>query len=410
MHSHQYYTLYNPVFFNEKMMKRIAYLTALTLFFFLCFISSPVLSAQSVKTASYPVRVAVIIDASEISLKINGNYSIYSLPLQKLLAEGKTLNNVKIEPTYSGILMGKEQFKIYGIKIKSDSAADIRINGRIFRGEMDIIRTKNLKLLVINHLDIEDYLKGVLYHEVSHWWPAEALKAQAIASRTFAIYKVIESRSKDYDLRSDVYSQVYGGKTSEKYRTNRAVDASAGKVLIYKNEILPAYFHATCGGHTEDAALLWSTSMKPLRGRPCRYCERSPHYHWSKKITLSDIETQLNRSGYKIKGIKAIKASARDRSGRVKTVNVIDSLGTEKIPSNKFRLAIGPATIRSTNFTIRMKKGTVIFKGKGWGHGVGMCQWGAYFMAKRRLKAVDILRFYYPGTKIVDLKNIVKQD
>ena len=306
------------------------------------------------------------------------------------------------------MLMGNEELKIYGIKIKADRVADIYINGRRFRGEMDIIRTEDLKLTVVNHLDIEDYISGVLYHEVSHWWPMEALKVQAIASRTFAIYKSIESGHKDYDLRSDIYSQVYGGKTSEKFRTNRAVQATLGKVLIYGQKILPAYFHATCGGHTEDASLLWNIDIPPLKGRSCKYCKRSPHFNWVKKISLYDIEKGLNKNGYKIKDIKNINTSSRDTSGRIKTVRVIDSLGTEKIPANKFRLAVGPNVIRSTNFTVNIKDDTAIFRGKGWGHGVGMCQWGACYMAKQRFKAEDILKFYYPGSKIADLKDIVK--
>jgi stage II sporulation protein D len=367
------------------------------------------MSSRPTRTISYPVRVAVIIDAAEVTLKIRGGYHIYALPIPELLKEGQNVNNITIKPTYSGISMGRDQLKIYGVKIKADDAADISINGRRFRGEMDIIRTEDVKLLVINHLDIEDYISGVLYHEISHWWPMEALKAQAIASRTFAIYKSLESKGKDYDLRSDIYSQVYGGKTSEKFRTNKAVESTAGEVLIYKREILPAYFHATCGGHTEDASLLWNTSIAPLRGRPCRYCARSPHFSWTKKIPLRAIEERLNKYGYKIRDLKDIRTSSRDASGRIKTVFIIDSLGKEKIPANKFRLAAGPNDIRSTDFKVDINDGIAVFEGKGWGHGVGMCQWGAYFMAKRGLKAEDILGFYYPGTRIVNLKDIIKR-
>ena len=390
------------------MTKRIIYLVFLTLVFFLYPKDLSAMSSRPTRSVSYPLRVAVIIDAPEISLKIRGNYHIYALPMLEPLKEGRGFNKVIIKPAYSGIVMGSKPFKIYGIKIKTDKVADISINGRRFRGEMDIIRTENLKLLVINRLDIEDYINGVLYHEVSHWWPMEVLKAQAIAARTFAIYKSSEAGDKDYDLRSDIYSQVYGGKTSERFRTNKAVEMTAGKILVYKREILPAYFHATCGGHTEDASLLWDANIRPLKGRPCRYCGRSPHLHWVKKIPLVSIEERLNKYGYKIRGLGDIRTSSRDASGRIKTVSIIDSLGREKIPANKFRLAVGPNVIRSTNFTVKIKGDKATFNGKGWGHGVGMCQWGAYYMARRGLRAVDILRFYYPGARIVDLKDIVK--
>lgn len=389
------------------MAKRIIiYLVFLILAFFPK--DAPAMSSRPTRAISYPIRVAVILDAPEIKLKIKGDYHIYALPILEPLKEGETLNNVSIKPTYSGISVGSEQFRIYGIKIKTNATTDICINRRRFRGEIDIIRTEDLRLLAINHLDIEDYVSGVLYHEVSHWWPMEALKAQAIAARTFAIYKSLEAKDKDYDLRRDIYSQVYGGRTSEKFRTNKAVEATAGEILIYKREILPAYFHATCGGHTENASLLWNTNIKPLQGRPCRYCRKSPHSNWVRKIPLASIEERLNKYGYKIKGLTDIRTSYRDRSGRIKTVKIIDSLGIEKIPANKFRLAVDPNIIRSANFTVKIQDGIAIFEGKGWGHGVGMCQWGAYYMARRGLKARDILSFYYPGAKVMDLKDVLK--
>jgi len=393
------------------MAKRIIYLVCLSTLFFLYPKVSPAISSESRSSVSYSVRVAVIIDASEISLKIRGNYSVYALPILEPIKEGKGLNNTIIKPTYSGILIGEKPLNIYGIKIKTSEVAAICINGRRFRGEMDIIRTENLKLLVVNHLDIEDYISGVLYHEASHWWPIETLKAQAIAARTFAIYKSLEAGNKDYDLRSDIYSQVYGGKTSERFRTNKAVRETSGQILIYKDKILPAYYHATCGGHTEDASLLWDIDIPPLKGQPCKYCEKSPHFNWTKEVPLDFIETRLNKNGYKIKDIIDIKPSpTRDASGRLETVSIIDSLGIEKIPANKFRLAIDPNVIKSTNFTVEVKGDKAIFNGKGWGHGVGMCQWGAYFMARKGFKAEDILEFYYPGATVADLKNIMKDE
>ena len=361
------------------------------------------------KPGYYPVRVAVITDASEVELKIKGHYDIYALPLLEPLGGGAELKKAEIIPTQSGILMGSQSFDIYGIRIKTNSAANISINGRRFRGDIDIIRTEKVKLLVINHLDIEDYISGVLYHEVSHLWPMEALKAQAIASRTFAVYKTIESIGKDYDLTNDIYSQVYGGRASERYKTTAAVRETTGKILIYRNKILPAYFHATCGGHTEDASLLWNVDMPPLKGRPCNYCVESPHFKWVASISLSDIEKMLNDSGYKIKGIQDITVTSRDASGRADSVTVVNLLGTEKIPANKFRLAVDPNLLRSTNFNVVIRSGTGVFNGRGWGHGVGMCQWGAYYMSRRGFSAEEILNFYYPGATLADMKYLMEE-
>jgi len=365
-------------------------------------------SASSTANAtSYAVRVAVIRNASEVSLKIKGHYTIYALPLLEQLGERTEFLKVDVKPTNSGILIGLEPFNVYGVRIKTNGEANTYINDRRFRGDIDIIRTEETKLLVINHIGIEDYLSGVLYHEVSHLWPTEALKAQAIASRTFAVYKTIESIGKDYDLTNDVYSQVYGGRTSERRRTNRAVKETAGKILIYRNKVLPAYFHATCGGHTEDASLLWDVDIPPLKGKPCNYCGQSPHFKWTANIPLADIEKRLNDNSYKIKDIQDIKISSRDISGRVDSVNVISSIGTENIPANKFRLAIGPNLLRSANFEVVIRGRAALFNGRGWGHGVGMCQWGAYYMSRKGFSCDEILRFYYPGATIVDMKYLM---
>jgi len=364
------------------------------------------LSARPTRPVTYPVRVAVLNNASAMKLRVNGGYTIRTLPLLEDISSGTELRNISVLPTYSGLKLGDEEMRIYGVNIKTGGTADIYVNGRRFRGEMDIIRTESMKLMAINHLDIEDYVSGVLYHEVSHWWPVEAIKAQAIASRTFAVFKTLESAERDYDLTADTFSQVYGGKTSERFRTNRAVRQTEGKILVYDNKVLPAYFHATCGGHTEDASVLWNTELKPLKGRRCVYCERSPYYRWQQRLSLGEIEKKLNAYGYTIKKIRDIRVSSRDASDRVSRVKVIDSLGTERIPAHKFRMALGPNLIRSTNFDVSVKDKEAVFKGKGWGHGVGMCQWGAYYMARLGFKAEDILKFYYPGAKVVFLSDV----
>ncbi|MFH0840215.1 MAG: SpoIID/LytB domain-containing protein [Candidatus Omnitrophota bacterium] len=390
-------------------LTRIIYCLALLLAAYSCVCDRLFAAPASPGGSSYVVRVAVINDASEVELRVKGRYSIRALPLLEILREDSNLKKCRIVPTTGGLLMGTEPFDIYGIRIKPIGAATIYVNGRKFRGDIDVIRTEKMKLLVINHVDIEDYVSGVLYHEVSHLWPMEALKVQAISSRTFAVYKTIESLGRDYDLTNDIYSQVYGGRTSEKYRTSKAVRETKGKILIYKNKVLPAYFHATCGGHTEDASLLWNVKIPSLKGVPCPYCQKSPHFKWTATISLADIEGGLNRAGYKVGDIKDIKVLSRDNSGRVVKVDISNALGEEKIPANKFRLAVGPNILRSANFDVALRGKSALFTGRGWGHGVGMCQWGAYYMSRDGFSAEEILKFYYPGASIANMKYLLEE-
>ncbi|MBU3933820.1 MAG: SpoIID/LytB domain-containing protein [Candidatus Omnitrophica bacterium] len=348
------------------------------------------------------VRVAVITDATQIELTIRSPYQILALNTNEELYKGRRLWRAKVAPGESGIKIGKDDFKIYGLRIQPKKSPAIYLNGRKFRGTIDIVRQPDKRLLVVNRLDVEEYICGVLYHEVAPWWPMEALKAQAIAARSFALYQSRVNAHKDYDLESSVYSQVYGGRTSERGRTSKAVRLSKNKVLTYKNKLFPTFYHATCAGHTEKASNLWNINLPPLRGRECQFCQRSPHSRWKKKVSLQDIEEGLEKAGFKVGSIKSIEIADRNVSGRITALEIISTRGGLRVDANRFRLAVGPNIIRSTNFTVQIKNRQAYFDGQGWGHGVGMCQWGAFFMARKGFNAGQILGYYYPESKLKD--------
>ena len=233
----------------------------------------------------------------------------------------------------------------------------------------------------------------------------EALKAQAIAARTFALYQAGENKDKPYDLRNDIYSQVYGGRTSEKWSTNRAVDLTKGEVLTYKGEIIPAYFHATCAGMTAGAEELWKIDVPSLAGLVrCNYCRISPHYYWHARIPLSDIEEKLSESGRPVGQILKIKVISKTPSGRVGSLQIVGTVGEAVIAAKDFRIWIGGDKMRSTLFTVELREDAAEFSGKGWGHGVGLCQWGALGQALLGRSHAEILKFYYPGSEIDDYR------
>lgn len=356
-------------------------------------------SSEALKSDDMILRVCVLKDAKEMTLSVKGDYRISALNTNELIEKGSNLSDSQILPAPSGLSVSGRLLMIYGVKVVPRRDASVYIGKRSFRGNLDIIRTTNMRLLVVNHINVEDYLKGVLYHEVSHWWPIEALKAQAIAARTYALYQKSVRRDKEFDLTNDIYSQMYGGRLSEKLKTNRAVDLTKGKVLTYRGEIFPAYYHATCGGHTEDASNLWDVDLPPLDGVWCDFCRHSPHYRWKRKISLSELESKLSSAGYKIGNLKTVKPLGKTASGRIRELKLVADKETI-IPAKEFRLIIGPNFIRSTNFKIKSDSKNIMFYGRGWGHGVGMCQWGAFFLALKRYKADRILRHYYPGTTV----------
>jgi stage II sporulation protein D len=296
--------------------------------------------------------------------------------------------------------MAGKVFPVDKLFIKTNQPDAVIINGRTFRGDIKLIKNSDMTLSVINYIELEDYIKGISVREISHYWPPEALKAEVIVFRTFALYKMQENAAKEYDLTSDIYSQVYSGRAAERYRINKAVDQTKDKVLMYRGKIFPAFYHATCAGHTEDASLLWNIDLAPLKGVACNFCKDSPHFKWHDVLTKEEIKDKLVASGYKINRIKAIQILGRDESGRIRDLSIIGENKNINITAKDFRELIGPNTIKSTNFQANTAGDDVVFEGLGWGHGVGLCQWGAYFMAKQGYKYDEILRYYYPQADV----------
>jgi len=339
------------------------------------------------------VRVQILRNAESASLKINGIFEIKDGGT--VLLHGRSLNST-VKSFRGGLLISGRNFKAEKVFVDVEDNGTIVLNGRHFKGNIEFIRDDSGSFSVVNYINLEDYIKGILYHETSHYWPMEVLKAQAIACRTYALYQMQENKTKDFDVTNDIYSQVYGGSTSERERTSRAVDYSRGLILTFEGKVFPAYFHATCAGRTEDASLIWNIDIAPLKGASCGFCQDSPHFNWHYVLSAEEMQDILNIRG----DIKSVTALGRDVSGRVTDVEIISDKKTVKIAAKDLRYKLGPNSIRSTNFTVKMEGKDIIFEGIGWGHGAGMCQWGAYFMAKDGLTADQILKNYYPGAQI----------
>jgi len=348
---------------------------------------------------SKQIRVNIIDDAESLALRLNGFYELVDCSTQKVWYRGRNLMTT-VTVVNDSIGIAGRYCRTSCILIKTEGDAPVSINNRLFRGDIKVLKKENRSLCVINQINLEDYVKGIMYHEVSHFWPEDALKAQAVVSRTYALYRMQENKAKDFDVTSDTYAQVYGGRTSERFRTSKAVDDTEGQALVYQGNVIPAYFHATCGGHTEDAAVLWNTNLPPLKGVVCPFCTDSPHYRWHEVMSLDALSKKLAENKYNVKTLTGITIAGCDASGRITALRFVSDGKELEIPAKDFRTAIGPNVIRSTNFEVSIVDTDVVFEGLGWGHGVGLCQWGAYFMAKDGHTYQEILAYYYPGTDI----------
>ncbi len=346
------------------------------------------------------VRVKILEGVRRISISSFTPIEIRDTDTQKLLLEEPSVLNFEIKPVSRGLSLNGVIADTKNISIESQPLGIIALGQRQYRGKIECRRQSRHSLLVINELPVEEYLYGVLKHEVSPKWPRQALKAQAIVARTFALNKTRERINEDYHLTSTVLSQVYAGFSSEDPVLTEVINETHGRVLTYQGEIIPAYYHATCGGYTESPKYVWGKSLPYLQVRRCPYCQDSPHFYWKNKLGLRRITQAFQRAGYKFSRIIKLKPLGKSPSGRVKKILIYHDRGEVIVKGNDWRLIIGPEIIKSTNFRMKKVEQVIEFSGKGWGHGVGLCQWGARGMARKGYKYDKILDFYYPGTEI----------
>lgn len=351
------------------------------------------------------IRVAVVQNGSEVTLSANGAYRVESLTDRSLLDRGFRLGEMKVRPSVQGIKFGSKDFRYPKISVLSDSGS-IRVNNKTYGVGVQIFRKTPGKLLVVNEVGVEPYLKGVLPSEMPRRWPKEALKAQAVASRTFALFKALSKKNQDYMVSGDVIGQVYGGHGAEHRDTDRLVDQTQGEILTYQGRIFPAYFHSTCAGHTTHAEYNWDIAPHPvLQGVNCFFCLNSRYQRWEKEIPVSELERRLKNAGYRIGALGRIAPGKWDSSGRPREIEIRHSKGSLTLRGNDFRLAVGPDLVKSLKDLRVVRSGSGMkFTGRGWGHGVGMCQWGAKALAEQGKTYREILEFYYPGATITRIR------
>lgn len=332
----------------------------------------------------------------------------------------------------------------------------IEVNKKKYRGDIKIICDEKAGLTAINRLPLEQYLYSIVPGEMPTSWPMEAVKAQAVAARTFALSSLGKHANEGYQVCATTHCQVYGGINVEMERSTKAVNDTNGLILLYRGNPISAVFHSSSGGATENSEDVWGTYLPYLRSVP-DYDEGLPRYQWEKKMTVLEVQTQLSSMGYKIGNLQALEVSAlhkggknasdRTGQGRVRTMRFIGDQGNIALTGTQVRSVLG---LSSTWFDVQMlvpeskkievpigmyykkkidvdlppyeEKGLytdkenirrvhgrsgeiIVFSGFGWGHGLGLSQWGAKAMAGKAQEGNDtyfkeILNHYYQGTSL----------
>jgi stage II sporulation protein D len=328
------------------------------------------------------------------------------------------------------------------VKIHAAGGGYVQVNGKPYRGWLELRHDGKGTIDVVNHVGMEQYLWGVVKAEMSATAPPAALRAQAVAARTFAMKNKDLYKARGYGLKATEQSQVYGGVSMEDARTTKAVNDTAGTVITFEGRLIEALYHAACGGHTENNEDVWGIA-EPLpygRARRCWGCQTNPLPPWSAEFDYATVRKKLMAFSWRVGDIERIEFT-HSKTGRVKDVMVRSSTGIAKVPGNNFRLMIDrraiksllvdgvgngtevaaagdededgepderPATgddraIRSIIAKYMMSDTTervLKLSGRGSGHGVGLCQYGARQLAQAGKAYQEILRTYYSGIEL----------
>lgn len=352
----------------------------------------------------------------------------------------------------------------------------VKYNSKQYRGQVEVFLNTRQLLTVTNTLGLENYLKGVVPKEMLPSSQIEALKAQAVVARTFAVRYMDKCSKEGYNLTNDTSCQVYGGFDSEDERTNRAVTLTSGRILTLNGQPISAVYNSVCGGHTANNEEVWDGVAKSyLRGVACPYCSSAKKFKWTYEIKKSVLADILRNMGIHVNNrIDSIDIISRTSGNRVKLMCLNHRGGSEYISGKEFRRIIGAAKIKSTWFDVtgsdsikyvpvsssrmvknrlaimklRRKNGikdrksldninvkshlkktssseelirniikdsmsnkknkesgdTFLINGRGHGHGVGMCQYGAGVMAKQGKNYKQILFHYYKSVRLERMK------
>jgi len=289
------------------------------------------------------------------------------------------------------------------VRITAQSGV-LRADGRPYRGALELRRTPGGRVTVVNVIDLESYLYGVIKAEIDPRWPREAVRAQAVAARTLAVHRMQAARepgSMPFDLPATTDAQVYLGEDAEDPAATAAVDETRGLVATYEDRPIFAAYHSNSGGHTENSENVWGTPYPYLRGVPDPYALEAPGISWSAALPFDAIAGDLRRGGIYVAGLTDLVPGRVTPWGRVLTIVLRDDAGrSQEINANRFRLLIGPSVVRSTMFHVTREGLAADFAGRGSGHGVGLDQWGARALAARGFTFEQILKYYYAGVTI----------
>lgn len=401
-------------------------------------------SEPAIDDNDQPVRIAL--STSDESAKVGGtgSWRIYSRNSSNLVVSGSGGATMNIEPRSGQLVVVRDNGSVTSRRAgpflvrATTPGSFVTYEGKRYRGEL-IITPSNGALLVVNRLGVESYLRGVVPLEIGDRKPGEeaAVEAQAVAARSYTYIHMAESGDRGFDMYGSVQDQAYGGVDAEKAMTDAAVSSTRDMVIKYAGRIINTPYSSTCGGSTASVSEVWwrqpdQPYLRPVSdqipGTNSYYCDPSPRFRWTTTFTQDQLRATLEKyiltvtpaseppvatsasaPRASLGRITGFRVNGRTPSDRVASVSIQTERGNYTIRGNDVRFILRTPSgglLGSTYFTAETSSdgaggiGTLVIKGGGNGHGIGMCQWGAIGRARAGQDYRTILTTYFPGTTV----------
>lgn len=366
------------------------------------------------------IRVLLFENLKECTVSSMNGFSVIETN-RGSCGEFKTDEFIPVRIVDGELTFGEHRFGT-SVEMQSHEPFVIDLNGQAFRGYLRLRVTSNQTgIEIVNSLPMEAYLLGVIGVEMYSYWEPEALKAQTVVSRTYSLY--IKNRfgsKRTWDVTATEANQVYRGLNAETATIRQAVMDTAGEVLIGtypdgQQLLFPTYFSSSCGGHTEEAKNVFGDTVETLSAVECPYCEktaRKKDFQWPPvRFTMEEISRRLVARYPSLEKLEQITDFEVIQTGHLNRITRVRLIGknskTDTVRGEDFRLSLDPTgrQLKSTLFSVRKNGPLVIFEeGRGFGHGVGLCQHGTQELARQGFDYRRILEFYFPGSKMVNIE------
>lgn len=362
------------------------------------------------------VRVELLPEpARSVSIEVSESFTVRPVGSEKVLYKSGPIGPTAVSAGSSGLKIGKRELAAANIEIVPNKSPAVWVGGHQYRGTVRLYRQGGNLVTAVNVLPLEDYVASVVDSEMPAAFPEEARKVQAIVARTYALYqKEVAERAAIADLFASTRSQKYlgyqyrdGNKllAGESQAGRSIAAATRGKICHYRGKIFCTYYCAACGGSTVKGTEVFSDAAPPLVSVQCDFCGEARLYRWTAEISKTDMQKELEpwlrEKGQKPGALKAVSlVRSNAAGGALPEFDLQLDKRSVRISGSELRQILGGHGLYSPRFTIADKGRLFEIAGRGHGHGVGLCQWGARGQALEGRKCEQILSYYYPGTTV----------